>query len=130
MLCCAVLWYAVLRAGIYHEDLAAAVDTEIMNLPRSEVTIAQALRQRHNYSTMMIGKWHLGEAAGPTEHGFDQSLGFNLLSHYLPATASSSGGEYEGVEYRLPDQLDQVGDACMHGGMNGWMDRGGEWWIT
>lgn len=77
-----------------------------MNLPLSEVTVAQALRQRHNYSTLMIGKWHLGEDTGPTAHGFDQSLGFNLLSRYLPS--SCEGDEDEGVEYRLPDQLDQV----------------------
>lgn len=73
-----------------------------MNLPLSEVTIARALREAFNYSTAMIGKWHLGETAHPTVHGFHQSLGFNLLSRYLPA------GAEEGVEYRLPDLLDQL----------------------
>lgn len=67
-------------AGIYHEELARSIDTESMNLPQSEETVARALQQHFNYSTLMIGKWHLGETAGPTDHGFDQSLGFNLLS--------------------------------------------------
>ena len=90
------------NAGIYHEELAQAVHTESMNLPRSEVTIAKCLQQHFNYSTLMIGKWHLGETMSPIVHGFDQSLGFNLLSRYLPA------GSEQGVDFRLPDLLDQL----------------------
>jgi arylsulfatase A-like enzyme len=73
-----------------------------MALPSSEVTIAKALRDDYNYSTIMIGKWHLGENAKPTFHGFDQSLGFNLISRYLP------DGSPEAVDYHLPDLLDKL----------------------
>lgn len=91
-----------LRKGIYHEEVAKSVNTEHMSLPISEVTIAKALSETYNYSTMMIGKWHLGDRAKPPLHGFDQSLGFNLISRYLPE------GSTEGVEYRLPDMLDEL----------------------
>lgn len=41
-------------------------------LPRSEVTLAEALKE-HGYATAMIGKWHLGihEGSRPHERGFD-----------------------------------------------------------
>jgi arylsulfatase A-like enzyme len=95
--------HAMTCSGIFHEELAKSVHTESMNLPLSEVTIAKALQQTpRNYSPLMIGKWHLGETAGPISHGFDQSLGFNLLSRYLP------WGSRDGVEFRLPDQLDEL----------------------
>ncbi len=45
-------------------------------LPQSEVTIARALKSR-NYSTAIIGKWHLGHLPEflPTRHGFDEFFG-------------------------------------------------------
>ena len=73
-----------------------------MNLPHSEVTVAKALKENFNYSTLMLGKWHLGESNSPTTHGFDQFLGFNLLSMYMPANSNESVG------YRLPDQMDEL----------------------
>ncbi|MDQ6678717.1 MAG: sulfatase [Acidobacteriota bacterium] len=43
-------------------------------LPRSEVTIAEALRGQ-NYRSAAIGKWHLGGAgASPTDRGFDRNV--------------------------------------------------------
>jgi arylsulfatase A-like enzyme len=45
-------------------------------LPRSEITIARALKQK-NYATAAIGKWHLGHLPEflPTSHGFDTYFG-------------------------------------------------------
>jgi arylsulfatase A-like enzyme len=44
-------------------------------LPKTEVTLAQALRDA-GYKTGYIGKWHLGEKGHwPTEAGFDINLG-------------------------------------------------------
>ncbi len=48
---------------------------ELKGLPASEVTIAEALRER-GYYTAHIGKWHLGRENGmaPHEQGFADSL--------------------------------------------------------
>lgn len=44
-------------------------------LPRTETTIATALRGA-GYQTWHVGKWHLGDAASaPQVHGFDVNLG-------------------------------------------------------
>jgi arylsulfatase A-like enzyme len=45
------------------------------NLPHTEVTLAEVLREA-GYYTAHIGKWHLGDAAHyPETHGFDFNLG-------------------------------------------------------
>lgn len=47
-------------------------------LDTSETTLAQYLKP-FDYTTMLIGKWHLGsigESARPSNHGFDQFNGF------------------------------------------------------
>jgi arylsulfatase A-like enzyme len=48
----------------------------IFNLPRSEVTIAQALKH-HGYATCYAGKWHLGTkpSSWPKAEGFDCNYG-------------------------------------------------------
>lgn len=63
---------------IYHGELNHdLIDYPEMGVPSSEITIADALRQR-GYHTIHLGKWHLGEAdkLAPHGHGFDESLGF------------------------------------------------------
>jgi arylsulfatase A-like enzyme len=47
----------------------------IHNLPKEEVTLAEALRN-HGYKTFFAGKWHLGEEGSyPKDHGFDINKG-------------------------------------------------------
>ena len=47
----------------------------VHNLPKSETTIAEALKQ-YGYRTFMAGKWHLGsEGSWPEDHGFDINKG-------------------------------------------------------
>jgi arylsulfatase A len=45
-------------------------------LPSGEITLAESLNSR-GYSTMCVGKWHLGHEPEflPTRHGFDRFLG-------------------------------------------------------
>ena len=45
-------------------------------LPSAEITIAESLKTR-GYSTMCVGKWHLGHEPEflPTRHGFDRFFG-------------------------------------------------------
>lgn len=50
-------------------------DSYVSGLPRSEITLAEALRVA-GYATGMVGKWHLGDFSHdlqhlPTRHGFD-----------------------------------------------------------
>lgn len=44
------------------------------HLPFEEITIAEALKA-HGYTTLHLGKWHLGEdPSGPLAHGFDVQI--------------------------------------------------------
>jgi arylsulfatase A-like enzyme len=63
---------------------------EQIGMPSSEITIAEMLKER-GYFTTMIGKWHLGEQPGmrPNEQGFDESLAFLIgASMYKSKTDS------------------------------------------
>ena len=67
------------------KDLAkSAKDFNDLGMPPSEVTIAEALKER-GYHTLHIGKWHLGSTPGmrPNNQGFDESL-FMESGLYLP----------------------------------------------
>lgn len=58
------------------------------NLALSEVTIAEALKERAGYATFFAGKWHLGDRGHwPTDQGFDVNIGGN-------AKGSPPGGYY------------------------------------
>lgn len=64
-------------------------------LPRSEVTIADALREK-GYATGHIGKWHLGihEGSRPLDQGFDYSFGLPYSNDMdaVPNLAKGSSG--------------------------------------
>lgn len=58
----------------------------LQGLPTSEITLAEALRKA-GYSTVMLGKWHLGVSDGllPMDRGFDEHFGFyGAFSLYAP----------------------------------------------
>jgi len=66
------------RKPIYHPELEDQVpDLAKLAVPPSEITIAELLKTK-GYRTLMLGKWHLGEAPGtrPTDQGFDDFVGF------------------------------------------------------
>jgi arylsulfatase A-like enzyme len=65
-------------------------------LPTNEITIAAALKAR-NYTTMAIGKWHMGNKPEfmPIHHGFDHFYGLRWSNDmepapHIPKNASSS----------------------------------------
>jgi arylsulfatase A len=64
------------RSGLYGDLIRVYFPDEPGGFPDSEVSIAQALKER-GYATGIFGKWHLGDAehAYPTQHGFDEWLG-------------------------------------------------------
>ena len=49
-----------------------------LGLPGSELTLAEALKEK-NYHSIALGKWHLGSDEGmtPNDQGFDEFLGFH-----------------------------------------------------
>lgn len=109
------------RKGIYHKELANKLSTDNMTLPSSEFTIAEYMKKL-DYRTIMLGKvnmvyhlfirvsnscnsqWHLGDTPGtkPIDRGFDETLGFNMISKYLPDTHPKV------VNYMLDDMLDKM----------------------
>ena len=74
------------RLGLSHGFIAAGAP---YGLPESERTIAEELRDA-NYSTHIVGKWHLGMARWsmtPTYRGFHSHFGFyNGAVHYWAHT--------------------------------------------
>jgi arylsulfatase A-like enzyme len=76
-----------LHPPIYHADREGDVPpVDQQGIPASEITLPELLRTR-GYRTIMLGKWHLGEAAPmrPTSRGFDEFLGFHQgAAMYLP----------------------------------------------
>lgn len=86
---------AALLTGRYQQrfgfefDVAAPPalnSADSFGLPKDELTIAERLKPL-GYSTMLVGKWHLGFADQylPTARGFDSFFGFRSGWHtYLP----------------------------------------------
>ncbi|MEM7603690.1 MAG: sulfatase-like hydrolase/transferase, partial [Verrucomicrobiota bacterium] len=64
------------RTGIHDWAQGRPFDRGKTVLARSEVTLAEALREV-GYETALFGKWHLGadDNVEPTEHGFDEFFG-------------------------------------------------------
>ena len=79
---------AALMSGRYQQRTGNEDLTNVTGpLPKAVVTLPERLRAA-GYSTGMVGKWHLGEAAGfrPNDRGFDEFFGFLGGGHsYLPA---------------------------------------------
>ncbi|MBI4889112.1 MAG: sulfatase [Acidobacteria bacterium] len=79
------------RVGLHYTDPDGAVLRPISSngLNPDEVTIAEVLKQR-NYSTSIIGKWHLGDQPPllPTRQGFDYYLG-------IPYSDNMEGGKIQ-----------------------------------
>ena len=66
-----------------HEFNPGANASASVGLPRSEVTLADALKSA-GYTTGAVGKWHLGMAPAfhPLRRGFDEFFGFLGGSHW------------------------------------------------
>lgn len=84
-----------LRTGTYGINMPVFDETDKDGLPKSEITIAEMLRDG-GYKTFMLGKWHLGMGEGgvehiPTRHGFQEWYG----------TATSNDMFNTNLEYRL-----------------------------
>ncbi|EGD74536.1 hypothetical protein PTSG_05900 [Salpingoeca rosetta] len=83
----------------------------LLGLPHSEITIAEALKEHHNYNTAIVGKWHLGVGNQsqflPTTQGFDQYTGIPY-SHDMPDPADcfrSSAGDLPCFPGTPPDPM-------------------------
>jgi arylsulfatase A-like enzyme len=76
--------------GIYHSENAKN-DSERFSFPLNHQLIPEALRQ-YGYNSIQLGKWHNGYDAisSPINRGFNETLGFNLISSYLPVNDPNS----------------------------------------
>ncbi len=72
-------------------EVPSTEDRLRQGLPPSEITLAELLK-KYDYSTAVIGKWHLGAAdfALPCARGFDYQYGFyEAFTLYAPKTDTS-----------------------------------------
>ncbi len=74
------------RYGVRSGIRTALQPTDTIGLPSTETTIAQMLKPA-GYSTMCVGKWHLGCIKGfmPTDHGFDSFYGMPYSNDQSPS---------------------------------------------
>jgi arylsulfatase A-like enzyme len=72
------------RFGFEFNPIGPTNEEPGVGLPVSEKTIADRLRDEAGYTTMAVGKWHLGGAAPftPLRRGFDEFFGFLHEGHY------------------------------------------------
>jgi len=94
------IWYeGALRAV---RDRKLIPPATVADLPHSETTLAEVLRER-GYATGLVGKWHLGSAAYyPETQGFDSNVGGTLWgapnSFFYPYRGTGRfGGEFRYV---------------------------------
>ena len=71
-------------------------------LPLEEVTLSEVIKKA-GYSTLFVGKWHLGEAPYfPEEQGFDVNIGENRSgapgSYFWPYGHGKNKQSYHGIE--------------------------------
>lgn len=88
--------------GIYHDEIAKTVSFANASFPKSALNIAEALNS--SYRSLFLGKWHSGleEESQPINRGFDETLGFNIVSNYLPMNHPNSKNCYfKGVFDRI-----------------------------
>lgn len=96
-----------IRTGL---AMGVIMQNDQRGLPRSEVTIAQALKP--DYATALIGKWHLGHVAPywpPTSYGFDLFMGLPYSHDMKPLSlyeAAAPGVELTREDVDFP-QLQQ-----------------------
>lgn len=89
-----------LRTGLGFEVIMQGDDRA---LPRSEVTIAAALKPV--YATGLFGKWHLGHRAPdwlPTTYGFDRFVGIPYSHDMAPLSIFAANAGQAASEYSLP----------------------------
>lgn len=76
-----------IRSGMAGSDSSGNVlyPRSTGGLPASEITIAEALREK-DYQSAIIGKWHLGHKEGflPLNHGFDYWFGIPYSNDMIP----------------------------------------------
>lgn len=95
------------RFGFNRNPLLAPNDPD-MGLALSEETMGAYLQRAH-YTTMAIGKWHLGahQSLRPNKRGFDEFFGFLSGGHrYLPSDwtlndLSEAKSQYDGYKTKL-----------------------------
>ena len=88
--------------GIFHADKAKGFSWAKMGMSKDAVTLAEALRET-GYKTLQVGKWHNGftNDTHPISRGFNETLGFSLISSYLPYFSPDA------VNCALPDVFDK-----------------------
>ena len=89
-----------LRTGLGFEVIMQGDDRA---LPRSEVTIAAALKPA--YAAGLFGKWHLGHRAPdwlPTTYGFDRFVGIPYSHDMAPLSVFAANAGEAAREYSVP----------------------------
>jgi arylsulfatase A-like enzyme len=108
------------RHPVFHYELMGKVpDIADMIIPHTEVMISDVLRNASNYSTVYIGKWHLGKRNGmKPENHFNEVLGFLGGASMYMFPAENNPGVVNGY---LDDPLDRylwanLDDFVQHNG--------------
>lgn len=81
-----------IRSGMCHDRFRVLRNNSAGGLPKSEVTLAEMLREA-GYRTGMVGKWHLGHLPEhlPPAHGFDFYVGLPFSNDMMPSPDAPPG---------------------------------------